>query len=199
MSSNSQLRQQAEEARKQKNWSVACDRYSELLKAEYGDDSELTVQICQDLTEYAYCLLRETEPDLKAAWECLENAKKGYLEMKEEDIPPTGLTDVYEFLAEIGVKNRAYEEASAQYLKILEIVARKPDLSWRIGLNAHYMNTICLEAVGKINEAIESASKTIDFAQEAKAKNEKDAAEIDDIAKSIVIKRAALTQKLGQK
>ena len=198
MSGNDQLREQAINSRKQKNWSEACEHYSELLKEEYQDEEDLSVQVCKDLVDYAYCMLREEEPDLSAAWECLETAKRGYSLMKEEDVPPDGLADVYEFLAEIGVKNGAYEEATNQYAKIIDLTTKHPDLSWRVGLNAHYMTTICLEAAGKYGDGVEAASKALEFLQKAKGDNEKDARELDEIAQSIIIKRASLIQKRDQ-
>lgn len=191
------LRASAVDARKQKQWQTACDKYSELLKAEYNDDeAALTLEICQDLTDYAYCMLREEEPDLEGAWECLENAKRGYTTIP--DAPVEGLADVYEFLAEIGVKNRAYEEAVKQYEKILALCTDHPELSWRIGLNAHYMITVCLEACENLKGAAEAAQKAIDFANEARGKEEnaKDVDAINEFARSITIKRASILEKI---
>ena len=191
------LRASAVSARKQKQWETACDHYSDLLKAEYSDDTApLTVEVCVDLTDYAYCLIREEEPDLETAWECLENAKRGYETIP--DAPVSGLADVYEFLAEIGVKNKAYEDAVKQYEKIIAIATEHPELSWRIGLNAHYMNTICLEACDQFAKAAEAAQKTIDFATAAREKpeNQKDVAEIDEFSRTIAVKRADILTKI---
>lgn len=198
MSSVEQLRQAAEGSKRQKNWAEACDKYSDLLKAEFREDDEhVSVQVCKDLIEYAYCMLQEEKPDLEAAWECLEHAKRGYMAMPPAEVPPTSLADIYDFLGEIGMKNGAYEEAALQYNKIIELTADHPEMSWRIGLSAFYTKTLCLEGAGKLPEAIEAAGQAIAFAdaQKQKEQNAEDVSIIEDFKGSIIAKRDAIVAK----
>lgn len=193
------MRAAAEDAKKQKNWEEACEKYSELLKEEFHDDDEqFPLQVCKDLIEYAYCILQEDEPELEVAWECLMNAKHGLKQMPEADVPPTSLADVYDFLGEIGMKNGAYEEAAVQYDQIISIAEKHPELSWRIGLSAFYTKTICLEAAEKFDKAVEAANKAIEFADAEKQKeqNAKDIQTIEDFKASIITKRDAIAAKV---
>ena len=195
MSSPEELRNQAETARKGKNYVEAADLYSNLLAEIYSDDQPLSVQICKDFVHYGDGLVNtgeNYEDTCETALEVLENARVGYEKMKPEERPPEGLIDVHELLGELSFKRLDLEEAASQYQQAIDLSLTNPDLSWRIPLNSLFMKSTALNYLGRVSDyrnALDQAIKFIDD-EKVKPKNAADVQAMDEIRADLVTRRA---------
>lgn len=192
-----QLRQQADAARKARDYKKAVDLYDQLLKVAYNDGDELTALICRDFIHYAECLLymqdkhKPNEEDLEIAWECLEKARLGYEAMPDEETKFVGLIDVHDLLGEITMTNSNFQEAAEQFRLSSEIGLAHPELSWRLPLNSLYCRSNALIYSKRIAEAIpiiEEALKIIESTLGKEGTTEADKKDLEDFKAELTFK-----------
>jgi tetratricopeptide (TPR) repeat protein len=103
------------------------------------------------------------------------------------------MPDAHEFLATVAMKNLNIDEAVKQYDAIIEIVKAKPNMSWRIGLNALYMSALALgiqgNGLGRFDQAIAFIRERIARSPEAP-----DLADMKSIHDDLVDRRSQLPQ-----
>jgi tetratricopeptide (TPR) repeat protein len=198
MSSEAEVRAAAEAAWRQKQWKDAVPHYAELLEIVYDAADDLTLQVCLDLLRYSECLIEANdeankEEDLEIAWDCLEHARVSLEKLPAESVPGYALPDVHEFLATVAMRNFNIPEAVRQYDAITDIARAKPDLSWRIGLNALYMSALALgltgAGLGRLDQAIAFLRDRIDRSADAP-----DLADMQSIYAEFLERRAQIPQ-----
>lgn len=181
-----EIRTQADDARRGKQYQLAIQKYSELLELTFKDDSVFDNQLSLDFIHYAECLISSANPDdpnddsLEIAWESLENVRVGIEKQPKEEQNIVRLIDVFELLGEISMKNGNFEESAEHYNRAATLALEKGDLAWRIPLNSLYMHAIVLQYASKINESSAALDKAIDFLNEEIAK-EANSADIEDM------------------
>ncbi|OHS94395.1 hypothetical protein TRFO_39425 [Tritrichomonas foetus] len=199
MSSAEEIRNQAEAARKSKNFTQAADLYSNLLEITYKEDQKLDVQACRDFVHYGECLISSDDKDeetFETAWEVLENARVGYEQIPENERPPEGLIDCHELLGELSLKQLNFEEAASQYKTASDLALANKNLSWRIPLNSLFMRGVVLNYWNKVSEYKDALDKAIEFLDTEKVnpKNSADVKDMEEIRADLVSRRDSIRQ-----
>ena len=198
------LREQAQAARKSKDYKAAIDLYARLLELAYKDGDELPILICRDFIHYAECLLysqpkpNPNEEELEIAWDCLEKARLGYEAAPNDETKFIGLIDVHDILGEITLTNGNYEEAANQFKISSEIGLAHKELSWRLPLNSLFCYSNALIYSGKLAEARTSITQALSLIDEILAKpetTEADKNDLNDFKSQMSARLAKLQQK----
>jgi tetratricopeptide (TPR) repeat protein len=183
------LRNEAEHLRRNHDWKRASEKFSDLLDIVYSRDGNLSAEVCNDLLNYAECLVEGFSPeddaddsDLENAWDCLEHARVSYEKM--EAAPRGKLADVYDLLGQISIKNGNFDIAASQFENM---AAHSVGLSWRVRLNALFMRGAALHAGGKEADALAAFTQALAYidGEREKPENANDRANIADIRERI--------------
>ena len=198
------LREQAQAARKAKDYKNAIDLFARLLDAVYKEGDELPLLICRDFIHYAECLLyaqpkgNPNEEELEIAWECLEKARLGYEAAPNEEAKFVGLIDVHDILGEITLANANFVEAANQFKASSEIGLAHKELSWRLPLNSLYCQSNALIYAGNLADARPVISEALKLIEEVLAKPEitdADKADLNDFKKELSTRLSKIQDK----